>query len=156
MFFAPSISLKNSLIHLNALHIPCETLLHFIWKCTYHYLQPCTLKPHFSAIMNDFYGHHSLRKLNWKFRVDIVKQSFWLSQEFRTKKDILASCFLPDTLRIANRNGALNHHDCFRVILHNQVNDILNGTRVKMLCTRIIVCRCCDYDKIRSTTPSLR
>ena len=53
-------------------HIQRESPLHFIWKCTYHYPQDCTLKPHFSAITDDFNGHHSLRKIDWKFRIDIA------------------------------------------------------------------------------------
>lgn len=34
----------------------------------------------------------------------------------------------------APQNGSLNRHDCFRVIFHNPVNDILNCARVKALC----------------------
>lgn len=52
-------------------HIQRENPLHSIWKCTYHYPQTCTLKPHFSAITDDYNGHHRLRKIDWKFRVDI-------------------------------------------------------------------------------------
>src|SRR5699024_2917628 len=34
----------------------------------------------------------------------------------------------------APQNGSLNRHDCFRVIFHNPVNDILNSACVKALC----------------------
>lgn len=69
-------------------HSPRETILHFIWKCTYHFPLTCSLKPHFSAIMDDFNGHHSLRKIDWKFRVDIIVQCLWLTQEWSTEDDM--------------------------------------------------------------------
>lgn len=139
----------------HTLHSPWETYLHFIWKCTYHYPQTCTLKPHFSAIMDDFFGHHSLRKIDWKFRVDIIIQSLAFTQELRAENNILTTSLFSNRCSISNRNCRLDNHNSFRIHFYAHINNCLNSRSVKMLSTAVIVSQNRNNDKIRRLVCSL-
>ena len=41
-----------------------------------------------SWFLDDFSGHHRPRKIDWKFRLDIIAQCLWFTQELSTEDDV--------------------------------------------------------------------
>ena len=84
-------------------------------------------------------------------RIKVVVQSLALTQEFRAKNNVVTVEFFTNTCCITNRNRRLNHYDCFRVILDNQLDNSFNCTGVKKVHLAIVICRGRDYYKISIT-----
>lgn len=82
-------------------------------------------------------------------RIQVVIQSFRLTQKFRTKQNIIRTIFLPHRFRISNRNRRFNHHDGIRIRFKNQFNHIFHSRCVKEIFIAVVICRCSDDNKLR-------
>ena len=81
-------------------------------------------------------------------RIQVIIESLALAQELRAKDDVVTVELFARRCRVANRNGALNNHDGFRVILNHQLDDRFDCTGVEEILFTIVICRCSNDHEI--------
>lgn len=72
-------------------------------------------------------------------RIQIVVQGFRLTQEFRTKDDVLGAGLLANGLGISNWNRGLNDHNRIRIDLHHQIDNGFHGRRIEEVLLAVII-----------------
>ena len=82
-------------------------------------------------------------------RVQIVVQSFRLTQELRAENDVVAVVLFTHRSRESDRNRGLNDHDGIWIVLHHQLNDRFDRAGVKEILSRIIIGRRRNNDEVR-------
>ena len=81
-------------------------------------------------------------------RIQVVVECLALAQELRAEDDVVTVELLTNRCSVTNRNGALNHHDGFRVILNYQFDNSLNCGCIKEILLTIVICRCSNDHEI--------
>ena len=75
-------------------------------------------------------------------RVEIIVKCLALSQEFRTKKDVVTLEFFSDALRITDRNGGFDDHNGIGIDGNDLFNDRFHRRGIKVVFVWIVVGRC--------------
>lgn len=82
--FLPHFDLISSIASEKVLLISCDNEVIIVAR-------PVPEKSFFldiSWFLDDFSGHHRPRKIDWKFRLDIIAQCLWFTQELSTEDDV--------------------------------------------------------------------
>ena len=72
------------------------------------------------------------------------------SQKFRAENNIASVIFLADRVSISNRDCRFNHHDCIWIYFQNKFDNSLYSGSIKIVLFAVIVCRCCNDNRILS------
>ena len=110
----------------------------------------CTFLQKFCKGVCSFYqsGIFYISSDNNATRIQVIVESFALTQELRTEDDIVAVELLTNTCSEANRNRRLDYHDCFWVVLNHQLDNCFNRRSIKEILLAVIVGRSCNNNKI--------
>ena len=80
--------------------------------------------------------------------MQVVVQGLALAQELRAEDDVPAAGLLANRTRVAHRDGGLDHHDCVRVDLHDQIDHGLHRGRVEEVALAVVIRRRGDDHEI--------
>ena len=80
--------------------------------------------------------------------MEVIVERLAFAEELRREDDIVDAVFLAHTVRVADRDGALDDHQDHRVDLQHMLDCILNGARIEEVVLVVIVGRRGDDDQL--------
>ena len=81
-------------------------------------------------------------------RIQVIVESLRFTQELWAEDDIIAVELFTNRCSVTNRDGTLDNHNGFRVILNHQFDDRFDCACVKEILLTIVICRCSNDHEI--------